>query len=132
MWGRDASLAADVISVRQNLGLLVDAGVNFGNSGSWGAVLGRGTNTWRSGLGVDSSGNLLYASGPALSAATLAQVLIQAGAVRAMELDINPQWVAFSYYGGTGAGTNLLPAMHYPPSHWLTGTARDFVVIMAR
>ena len=132
MWGRDVSLTADVISVRQNLGLLVDAGVNFGNSGYWGAVLGGGINTWRSGLGVDPAGNLLYASGPALSAASLAQVLIQAGAVRAMELDINPQWVAFAYYDGTGGGTNLLPAMHYPPNHWLTGTPRDFIAIMVR
>jgi hypothetical protein len=58
-------------------------------------------------------------------------VLIEAGAIRAMELDINPQWVAFSYYGATSAA-DLLPTMRYGPTHWLAGSARDFFAVLVR
>jgi hypothetical protein len=132
LWGRDVSLTPDVVSVRQNLGLLVDGGANLSGAGSWGATLGRVRDTWRSGLGVDAAGNLLYAGGPGLDAYSLAQVLIQAGAVRAMELDINPAFVAFAYYTSPGAGTDLVPGMSYPPSHWLSGSSRDFIAVFTR
>ncbi|HSS09324.1 MAG TPA: hypothetical protein VLL25_05540, partial [Acidimicrobiales bacterium] len=106
LWGRDVSLTLDVVSVRQNLGLLVDGGANLSGAGSWGATLHNVRDTWRSGLGVDAAGSLLYAAGPGLDAFSLAQVLIQAGAVRAMELDINPAFVGFAYYAAQGsAGT---------------------------
>jgi hypothetical protein len=121
-----------VVEVRQNLGLLVDGSANLSSTGYWGAVLGGGIYTWRSGLGVDSTGNLVYAAGPGLDAASLAQVLIQTGAVRAMELDINPQWVAFSYYSGPGSSTDLLSGMYYGPGHWLSGSSRDFFAVFAR
>jgi hypothetical protein len=132
LWGRDASLTPDVVAVRQNLGLLVDGGANLAGGSYWGATLGGVRYTWRSGLGVDAGGNLLYCGGPGLDGSSLAEVLIKAGAVRAMELDINPQWVAFSYYGGPGPGADLLPGMVYGPSHWLTGSFRDFVAVVVR
>jgi hypothetical protein len=88
--------------------------------------------TWRSALGVGAAGNLVYAGGPGLDARSLAQVLIQAGAVKAMELDINPQWVSFSYYTGPGSGGDLIPGMFYGPSHWLSGSGRDFIAVFAR
>jgi hypothetical protein len=133
MFGRDVSLTTDVVAVRQNLGLLVDGGANLSNGGAWGAVLGGGSYTWRSGVGVDAAGNLLYAGGPSLDAAALAQVLIQAGAVRAMELDINPQWVTFSYYSGpSGSGADLVAGMNYGPGHWLSGSSRDFFAVFTR
>ncbi len=132
MWGRDVSLTPEVVSVRQNLGLLVDGGVEVSGRGSWGATLGGVADTWRSGVGVDATGNLLYAGGPGLDAQSLARVLVQAGALRAMELDINPQWVAFAYYGDSSSGTDLLPAMRYPPDHWLLGSSRDFIAVFAR
>jgi hypothetical protein len=132
MWGRDASLTPDVVSVRQNLGLLVDGGASLASTGSWGATFGHVRYTWRSGVGVDAAGNVLYAGGPGLDAQSLAQVLIQAGAVRAMELDINPQWVAFAYYTGPGSGSDLLPGMNYGPGRWLSGSTRDFIAIFTR
>jgi hypothetical protein len=132
MWGRDVSLTPGVVSVRQNLGLLIDGGADLGGTGSWGAVLGGGVYTWRSGLGIDASGNLVYAGGPGLDARSLAQVLIQAGAVRAMELDINPQWVSFCYYTGPGSGGDLISGMFYGPSHWLSGSRRDFIAVFTR
>jgi hypothetical protein len=132
MWGRDASLTPDVVSVRQNLGLLVDGRISLASAGSWGATLGHVRYTWRSGVGVDAAGNVLYAGGPGLDAQSLAQVLVQAGAVRAMQLDINPQWVAFAYYTGPGSGSDLIPGMNYGPSRWLSGSTRDFIAIFTR
>ena len=53
---------------------------------------------WRSGLGITADGALIYAAGPDLAPLQLAQLLIRAGAVRAMELDINPAWPVFASY----------------------------------
>jgi hypothetical protein len=131
-WGRDASLTPDVVSVRQNLTLLVDGGANLGPSSYWGATLGGARYVWRSGVGVDAAGDLLFAGGPSLDGTSLADVMIKAGAVRAMELDINPQWVSFCYYTGGGAGNVLLPGMNFGPGHWLSGSSRDFFAVFLR
>ncbi len=139
-WGRDVSLGPTVAAVRQNLTLLVDHGVAAATAaapGQWGAVLGGGTFTWRSGVGVTAAGDLIYAGGPSLSPAALARLLIAAGAVRAMELDINPQWVSFATFthaggiagGGILAGTNLLAGMYYQPGHYLQPYSRDFFAV---
>jgi hypothetical protein len=52
----------------------------------------------RSALGITQSGELVWAAGEQLSPAGLAEALIAAGAVRAIELDINPAWVAGYLY----------------------------------
>jgi hypothetical protein len=52
--------------------------------------------TWRSGLGITKKGNLLYAVGNALSPTTLARALQMAGAVNAIQLDINPTHIYFN------------------------------------
>ena len=137
-WGRDAAPGPDIVAVRQNLGLLVDAGAPTpaaANPAAWGATLGGGTAVWRSGLGSDSAGHLYYVGGPGLTPASLAAVMVAAGASRAMELDINPQWVLFANYTdsleGT-LGTRLLPTMNYAPDHFFSTDGRDFVAAFAR
>ncbi len=50
------------------------------------------------GSGVTANGALVYVAGPGLSAYSLAELLVRAGAVRAMELDINSDWVDFFTY----------------------------------
>jgi hypothetical protein len=139
LWGRDVGLTPDVVSVRQNLHLLVDGGAPANLGSGWGATLGGGISVWRSGLGVDANGNLIYAAGPALTPAGLADVLVAAGCVRAMELDINPQWVSFSTYAQVDfappdqvQGTPLLPGMNYGPTHWLEPSSRDFIAVFTR
>jgi hypothetical protein len=139
LWGRDVTLTPDVVSVRQNLHLLVDGGAPANLGSSWGATLGGGSNVWRSALGVDGGGNLIYAGGPALDPAGLAHVLVAAGCVRAMELDINPQWVSFSTYAPVPLappdqvqGTPLLAGMNYGPTHWLEPSSRDFLAVFTR
>ena len=89
---------------------------------------------WRSGIGVDSHGNLIYAAGDDQTVRSLADTLIHAGAVRAMELDINSYWVSFITYGAPGAGnpTNLLPDMNRSASRYLEPDDRDFFAVYAR
>lgn len=140
-WGRDASLTPDVVAVRQNLGLLVDAGAAVASTarpGLWGATLSHTAVTWRSAVGSDISHHLYFVGGPGLTPAGLAGVLVAAGATRAMEYDINPQWVLFaSYSDGFGyppltVGTKLLDSMNYGPDHFLAPNWRDFVALFAK
>ena len=102
-WGSDVSMTPSVVSVRQNLDLLVDNGqivpaAYDANSSAWGATLGGGLYVWRSALGITANGALLYVGGPGLDIYNLANIMVHAGAVRAMELDINTDWVNFSSY----------------------------------
>ena len=142
MWGRDVYMTNQVVSVRQNLDLIVDhskavAGLDAANSLKWGKVLGGSYNVWRSGIGVTSTGAYVYVGGPALSITSLANLLVLAGAVRGMELDINTDWVQYAYYQGAagkaingGNGTNLLTQMSYSPSRFFsTWMNRDFYVM---
>ncbi len=127
-WGRDATMSPTVVSVRQNLDLLVDngqpaPGLNSADTTQWGATLGNQVYVWRSGLGVTADGALVYVGGPGLNITDLADLLARAGAVRAMELDINTDWVNFSSYRPATAsgpasptnGTELLPGMTGTP-----------------
>jgi hypothetical protein len=142
-WGRDVAWGPNVVAVRQNLTLLVDHGAAApaaANSYQWGAVLGGGTYTWRSGVGVTASGDLVYVGGPYLDSSSLARLLIAAGAVRAMELDINPEWVSFATFthagdlagGAVVSASNLLSGMYFTPFHYLQPFSRDFFAVLAR
>jgi Phosphodiester glycosidase len=141
-WGRDFSLTANVATVRQNLSLLVDNGQLVPGLGSdsttkWGATLGNNLYVWRSGVGTDASGGLIYVAGPALSVESLAILLQRAGAVRAMELDINTAWVSGFTYQQIGPnpnavqGVKLLPSLQRPENHDLMPGERDFFALFA-
>jgi hypothetical protein len=138
-WGRDVTPSPTIEAVRQNLSLLVDDAMpaaDVGQVGAWGATLGGVTQTWRSAIGITGSGDLVYVGGPLLDPPLLARLLIAAGAVRAMELDINPEWVSFATYthtGGTISGaSSLLPGMYFSPSHYLQPGERDFIAVFSR
>jgi len=144
-WGRDIKMSSAVREVRQNLDLIVDdslpvTGLDSANTKRWGATLGGKYDVWRSGIGVTENGALVYAGGPALTISALADVLIRAGAVRAMELDINTDWVQYSIFNaplGTaingGNGKSLLPTMVGPPSRYFTTWwNRDFFTVSLR
>lgn len=141
-WGRDATMGPDIAAVRQNLRLIVDGGAPVASLDKdsytlWGYTLGNKVLVWRSGVGVDAHGDLIYAAGNGLSVKTLAQVLAAAGAVRAMELDINSSWVDFMTYDGGAMGTpvvptKLLPGMQPPADKYFQLSSRDFIVLLAR
>src|ERR1035437_1186817 len=61
-------------------------------------IIPNGTFTYRSGIGITKTGNLLYAVGNNLSPASLEDALQMAGAVSAMQLDINPSHIHFNFF----------------------------------
>jgi hypothetical protein len=144
-WGRDLTMTANVVSVRQNLDLLVDGGkpvpgLDAADTTQWGDTLGNQVYVWRSGIGVTADGALVYVGGPGLNITDLANLLVRAGAVRAMELDINTDWVNYSVYQpatpngpASGAnGTELLPGMTGTPARYFQSWwARDFITMSA-
>jgi hypothetical protein len=134
-WGYGQTAPGTVSFARQNLPLLVNEGRASPNldSSEWGVTVGNAVLVWRSGIGVDGHGNLIYAAGDNQTVGSLARTLIHAGAVRAMELDINSYWVSFITYGASFAGepTNLLPDMSRTSSRYLTPDDRDFFAVYA-
>ena len=68
------------------------------NSSRWGYTLGGVTRVWRTGVGVDRRGNLIYVAANDQTVISIAQILQHVGAVRAMEFDINPEWHTFITY----------------------------------
>ncbi len=154
-WGTDVTMTRDVASVRQNLAPLVAGGrptpmVTTRSWRFWGSTCSATTcgqglpgveHQWRSGLGITADGALIYAAGPDLAPLQLAQLLIRAGAVRAMELDINPAWPVFASYApaspaGLAApanGRKLLASFDHGPDTFFTPSwPRDFITMSAR
>ncbi len=145
-WGTDVQMTPDVASVRQNLALLVDHGrpapnLNANDTTVWGATLGNAVYVWRSGIGITADGALVYVAGPDLNITDLANLLVRAGAVRAMELDINTDWVNYATFKpatpsglATAAnGTDLLSNMSATPARYFDPAwARDFFTMSAR
>ncbi len=138
-WGLDQRLTGangGLTAWRQNGALLIDHGriaPLTQDGAAWGLTILNRAYTWRSGIGLTRRGTLLYAAGDALSAATLAQALHAAGAVTALQLDINPFWVRAFTYGQNAAG-QLVAApldlgMHGTGVEYLNGDARDFFYV---
>ncbi len=122
--------------VRQNCPMLItDGRVTVADERSralWGR-LALGTTdifTWRSGVGLTAKGNLIFAVGNNLTPQTLAQALQSAGAVNAIQLDINPIWVRFNIFKPTGPGTySSVPLTHDladGSKQFLNGYDKDF------
>ncbi len=145
-WGPHDRVSSNIVSVRQNLDLLVNnskpvPGLQANDTSKWGATVGNAVYVSRSGLGVTADGALVYVGGPGLNITDLANLLVRAGAVRAMELDINVDWVNYSYYtpstpnglAGLINGTELISSMSGTPSRYFESWwARDFITMSAR
>jgi hypothetical protein len=150
-WGSDVAWTPSVVAVRQNLFPLVVGGkpsvlASTRRWRAWGGTCpcGKGQHgseyQWRSGLGVTAGGALIYVVGPVLSPLQVADLLVRAGAVRGMQLDINPTWPVFASFkpaapdglaapsnGARLVDTYLGPATFFDPTY-----ARDFVTMSAR
>jgi hypothetical protein len=135
-WGSpDIDTSRPIVAVRQNLGMLVAGGQPTpasANPGAWGASVA-GVATARSAVGVDANGGLVWAGGR-VSPNDLARALVAGGAVRGMQLDINPDWVNFNLYA---PGPDNV--VHGQPVYGATGAdrylspnSRDFIVIAIR
>ncbi len=136
-WSHGASAPPNVSFARQNLPLIVDEGKpnpKVANDAEWGTTVGNAVLVWRSAVGVDRYGNLIYAAGENQTVGSIARALVRAGAIRAMELDINSYWVSFITYGAPGAEApqNLLPGMERPDTRYLEPDDRDFFTVYSR
>ena len=153
-WGTDAHMSSRVAAVRQNLKPLIADGRPTARAVSsdwraWGNTCGASScahsvpdveHQWRSAVGVTSDGALVYAQGPGLSPAQLADLLVRAGVVRGMELDINPDWPVFATYDPVGArglampsnGRLLIDTVRGPGTFFDASWARDFITMSAR
>jgi hypothetical protein len=140
-WGRDARFGPEVAAVRQNLALIVDNGVadpGLGSNagGRWGSARNQLQYTWRSAIGTDPAGNLVYVGGNQLNLTALAHALTLAGVSRGMELDIHPRMVDLLGYHPAADGepvpNPLLPTMPGPATRYLYPDQRDFVAVALR
>ncbi|HEV3034188.1 MAG TPA: hypothetical protein VGX72_05300 [Solirubrobacteraceae bacterium] len=133
------SAHARVFSVLQNQQLLVDNGAVAATAAGcviacWGGTVAGRDSVPRSGLGVTAGGQLVWAAGEDLLPAELGAALVLAGAVRAIELDINPYWVAGYLYIHHQSGPSAVPVV--PGQRGIAGEllepyTRDFLTIVA-
>lgn len=139
-WGTDVKMTSNVVSVRQNLKLLVDQGtisptIDTAVRSNWGATLGGTFYVWRSGIGITAKGDLIYVTGDTLSAKSLAQILLNAGAVRAMQLDINKLWPSYYWYTPDAKGqlvSHKVLDFARPADRYFTQNSRDFFAVLPR
>jgi hypothetical protein len=142
VWGQTVGMTSSVTGVRQNLKLIVDnakvpTSVDQDVETNWGATLGGGYYVWRSGLGITRDGRIIFVYGPALDVQDLADLLQRAGAVEALQLDINPYWMSYEYYQAHGhpsdpTPVNLLPTQQQSAYRYFSPYSRDFTAVFAR
>ena len=134
-------LGPDIVSVRQNLTLLINKGeiapsLDKNVLANWGWTIKNAYFVWRSGIGITANGDLVFVAGNALSIQSLANLLQRAGAVRAMELDINAQWISYMWYTpGASANSpipNKLLDFARPADRYFKANSRDFFAVYAR
>ncbi len=136
-WESGEKTSPKVVFAKQNLPPIIDEGKlnpNLSDGPEWGATVNNAVRVWRSGLGVDKRGNLIYAAANDQTVESLAKILQRAGAVRAMELDINEDWTSFISYRHPGAvePSNLLPEMFRPATRYLEPDERDFFAVYVK
>jgi hypothetical protein len=136
-WTGGARPGPTVLMARQNLSLLVNnyrATAPTSDNALWGATLGGVPDVWRSALGIDNQGNLIYLAAPEQTSTSLAQIMVQLHVVRAMQLDINPEWPIFVTYANRGAaGPSLYVANpNQIADRFLYPSTKDFFAVYIR
>jgi hypothetical protein len=136
-WTGGPVAGPQIAFARQSLPLIIDHGrLNpaLNDSTQWGYTLGNAVRVWRTGAGIDRHGNLIYAAADYQTVTTLAQILQRAGAVRAMQLDINPEWptlITYAHHGGLDP-TKIVPNYQQPATRYLVPDDRDFFAVYRR
>jgi hypothetical protein len=136
-WTGGAVAGPTIAFARQSLPLIVAHGrlsPLLDNSTKWGFTLGDAVRVWRTGAGVDRHGNVIYAAADSQTVFTLARILLRAGAVRAMELDINPEWptlITYTHQKGIDP-TKIVPNVQQPATRYLVPDDRDFFAVYRR
>jgi hypothetical protein len=129
-----------IASVRQNLRLLINHGRADGSvvtcgASCWGATIGGAAAVARSGLGILGNGQLMWAAGENLTVGHLADAMVSSGVQRAVELDINPDWVAgyvYIHHRSTGpTPVPVVPGQYGLSGHLLQPYSRDFFTVLS-
>jgi phosphodiester glycosidase len=136
-WRGGPNAGPDVAWTRQSLPPIVWNGKvnpNLDLSIKWGRTLGNAVRVWRTGVGIDRRGNLLFVAADAQTVVSLAEIFQHIGATRAMQFDINPYWHALITYTHTDG---LVPKLVEPqPNHtafrYLVRDDRDFFAVYRR
>ena len=136
-WNGGANAGSNVAFARQSLPLIIDHGQlspALNDSSQWGYTLGNAVRVWRTGVGIDRRGNLIYAAANDQTVITLARILQRAGAVRAMQFDINPEWptlITYFHYHGL-VPVKVVPNVQQPSTRYLVPDDRDFFAVYRR
>ncbi len=139
-WSGGPKAPPDVAWARQSLAPIVwDKRLNpklneDPNSAEWGFTLGGVTRVWRTGVGIDRRGNLIYVAADGQTVISIAKILRHLGAVRAMELDINPDWhTLITYTHSHGLRPRMVePQPNQPTDRYLVSDDRDFFAVYKR
>jgi hypothetical protein len=136
-WTGGPNAGPQVAFARQSLPPIVQNGkLNpaLNDSSQWGYTLGNAVRVWRTGVGIDRHGNLIYAAADYQTVTTLAQILQRAGAVQAMQFDINPEWpsmITYTHVGGLGP-IKFVPNNQQSATRYLVPDDRDFFAVYRR
>jgi hypothetical protein len=136
-WSGGPTPGPAVAFARQSLPLIINHGrlsPALNDSTQWGFTLGNAVRVWRTAIGIDRRGNLIYAAANDQTVITLARILERAGAVRAMELDINPEWPTLITYRHRHGllPTRVVPNYQQPATRYLVPDDRDFFAVYRR
>ena len=133
-WHGGPTAGANIAFARQSLPLIVANGelspkLNY--SSEWGDTLGNAVRVWRTGVGIDRHGDIIYAAANDQTVFTLARILQRAGAIRAMQFDINPEWPTLITYIHMHdlVPDEIVPNPMQPPTRYLVPDDRDFVAV---
>jgi Phosphodiester glycosidase len=135
-WDGGKRPGTDVLMARQNLSLLINDSLptnSTSNNALWGATLHGVSAVWRTAIGIDAQGSLIYAAAPAQTSHSLALLMSKLHVVRAMQLDINPAWPIFVTYANRGAkGPSLfVPNPNQVSTRFLYSSTKDFFAVFA-
>jgi hypothetical protein len=136
-WAGGPNARRGVVFARQSLPLIIRNGrlsPALNDSSQWGATLGNAVRVWRTGVGIDRRGNLIYVAADDQTVITLARILQRAGAVRAMQFDINPEWptlIAYRHQDGLRP-MKIVPNVMQPATRYLVPDDRDFFAVYRR
>jgi hypothetical protein len=136
-WSGGLNAGPNVAWARQSLPPIVWNGrLNpaLNDSSQWGFTLGNAVRVWRTGVGIDRRGNLIYAAADGQTVITMAKILRHAGAVQAMQFDINPEWhtlITYTHRHGL-VPTPVEPQPMQSATRYLVPDDRDFFAVYRR
>ena len=135
-WNGGPNAGPNVAWSRQSLPPIVWHGrlnPNLNDSTQWGFTVGNAVRVWRTGVGIDHRGNLIFAAANDMTVTTLARILQRAGAVRAMQFDINADWhTLITYTHHHGLHPTQVGPSNQPAGRYLSPDDRDFFAVYRR